>query len=131
MAEPRPSASSPAPDPSRRRPAVVTGLVVLLAVYTSARSLIGVIDWVDRARGGVDLADPALLSAIVTVLAGVVALAGLLGAWSTRRWGPRLYAAATVTSLLGAVFLHQAVTVPAVAGAVIAIGFWRYAETTW
>jgi hypothetical protein len=81
------------------RPRLRPGLIVLLVIVTLANLLalvIAVEAWYDETTHGGDLAGLAMLSLLLTV----VALAGIVGAWLRRPWGPPLYFAAQAMGFL-------------------------------
>lgn len=81
------------------RPRLRPGLIVLLVIVTVANVLALVIAaeaWYDEMAHGGDLAGLAVLSLLMTV----AALAGIVGAWLRRSWGPPLYFAAQAMGFL-------------------------------
>lgn len=85
------------------RPRLGPGLIVLLVVVTVANLLalgVAIEAWHDDTTHGGDLAGLAMLSLLVTV----AALAGIVGAWLRRSWGPPLYFAAQAMGFLFLLF---------------------------
>ena len=117
------------------RPRKNPGLIVLLSFLTLSNTfalVLGVVSWADWSDHGSRYDVIELRAAIFTTVLSVVALVALGGAWFTRKWGPRVYASASVLGLIiGVVNAEGAFSPLSLVGILIAIGLWWHAETNW
>jgi len=134
MSAPVPAESAPTTDVPRPhvRPRKSGRVVAFLAVLTLANvgALLVVASALADAsdHGDEELAGLLVLSMIVTV-AGLV---GLGGAWTTRKWGPRVYLAAVVLDRLAAlVAVPESFTPIAIVGVLLAVVLVCIAESSW
>jgi hypothetical protein len=108
------------------------GMIVLLVLVSLANAFVLVLSVgavADAAEhGDEDLLPLLLLSTGLTV----VAVVGLVGAWLTRKWGPRLYVGvAGVSLVLGLVIAEGAISPFSLVGVALAVGLWLTAEANW
>lgn len=112
------------------------GIVALLVLMTLANALVlvlGVVGWVDEVEHGAEWGDDALRLVVLLTLVSLVAVVGLVGAWFTRKWGPRLYVlTAGFSLLLGLLVSDGAGFSPmSLVGLGLAFGLWLHAENKW
>ncbi|QQQ73768.1 hypothetical protein IOD16_21175 [Saccharothrix sp. 6-C] len=112
------------------------GIVVLLVLMTLANALVlvlGVVSWVDEVDHGADWGDDPLRLVVLLTSVSVVAVVGLLGAWFTRKWGPRLYVLTAGFSLLFGLLVSGGAGFSPLnlVGLGLAVGLWLHAEAKW
>ncbi|CCH31108.1 hypothetical protein BN6_38170 [Saccharothrix espanaensis DSM 44229] len=121
---------------TRPRPKKGAGVIVLLVLMSLANTftlVIGIAGMVDEIEHGRDWDDDELrLAAFVTIMS-LIAVTALVGAWLTRKWGPRLYVAATGLGLvIGLVITGGASFSPiSLVGIALAAALWITAENNW
>ncbi|MBM7815203.1 hypothetical protein J7S33_31835 [Saccharothrix algeriensis] len=131
MSQPFPSdPSTPgAAEPRAKKHVGIIVLLVLLTLSNAALLLIGVVEIADQLDRSRSSRLPALLFG---ALLSAVALAGLVGAWMTRKWGPRLYAAMAALGLVVGLVLTEGSFSPlSLVGVGLAALLWVHAETNW
>ncbi|ROP42355.1 hypothetical protein [Saccharothrix texasensis] len=112
------------------------GIVVLLVLMTLANALVlvlGVVSWVDEVDHGAEWGDGPLRLVVLLTSVSVVAVVGLLGAWFTRKWGPRLYVLTAGFSLLFGLLVSGGAGFSPLnlVGLGLAVGLWLHAEAKW
>jgi predicted MFS family arabinose efflux permease len=117
---------------SDARPRKGVGIIVLLVILSLANTfvlIIGIGAWADAvSHGDDDSVGPIAVATIMTA----IALAGIGGAWFTRKWGPRLYLVVSATSLvLGLIIFPGSFSLLGLVGVGLAVGLWLNAEANW
>lgn len=120
----------PVPAAPKKRGAGVIVLLVLLTFSNLGGLLLGVLGWADEASHGREWDDAPLRAAVFVTLVSAIAVVGLVGAWMTRKWGPRLYVA---TAGLGLVLglVSGGFSPLSLVGIALAVGLWIHAENSW
>ncbi|XVS61348.1 hypothetical protein ACQPYE_23925 [Actinosynnema sp. CA-299493] len=112
------------------------GIVVLLVLMTLANALVlvlGVVGWVDEVDHGAEWGDDSLRLVVLLTAVSLVAVVGLVGAWFTRKWGPRLYVLTSGFSLLFGLLVSGGAGFSPLnlVGLGLAVGLWLHAEAKW
>lgn len=120
-------------EPRARKSAGITLLLVLMTFANVLVLVVSVTGWVDEVEHGAEWGDESLLLFAFSTLLSLVAITGLIGAWFTRAWGPRLYVITAGFSLLiGLLVSGGAGFSPLnLVGLGLAVGLWLHAENKW
>jgi hypothetical protein len=121
-------------EPRARKGAGIIVLLVLMTIANVFMLVLGAVSWVEEVDHGADWGHDSSLQAIVWLtLMSLVAVIGLVGAWFTRKWGPRLYVlTAGFSLLLGLLISGGAGFSPLnLIGLGLAVGLWLHAENKW
>jgi hypothetical protein len=124
------SAASERPAPPRAKKHA--GMIFVLSLLTLSNAfglLLGIVGWADH---GSRSDDELLRAAIFTTFLSAAALVALGGAWFTKLWGPRVYAATAVLGLIIGLANSQGAFSPtSLMNVAVAIGLWITAENNW
>ena len=115
-----------------RKTGATVALLVLLTLSNVFVLVVGSVGWVDAADHGADWDDESLRALVFATLMSLTAVVGLVGAWLTRKWGPRLYLVAAGAGLVVGLVLAEGVVSPfSFLGIGLAAVLWLTAESNW
>jgi MFS family permease len=119
--------------PQRAKKSVGTiVLLVLLSLANALTLVVTIMAWVDEVDHGADFDDRVLQAVALSAVLTAVAVVGLVGAWLTRKWGPRTYVSIAGLSLvLGLIISEGAISPLSLIGITLAVVLWLIAETNW
>lgn len=117
------------------RPKKSVGVIVLLTLLSLSNTLVLILSlegWIDYSDHGGSRDDEVLWALGLGFFLTLIAIAGLVGAWMTRKWGPRLYVSvAGISLVLGLVLAGGSVSPISFVGIALAVGLWFTAESNW
>ncbi|MCC8249204.1 hypothetical protein [Saccharothrix luteola] len=121
------------PEPRARKGGGIIALLVLMTLANAFTLVVAVVGWVDEVDHGAEWGDDSLQFVVFVAFASLVAVIALVGAWFTRKWGPRLYVLTSGFSLLfGLLVSGGAGFSPlSLVSIGLAVGLWLHAESKW